>query len=158
MAVLLRRAGCARPMEFDLQKLATVFASIRQALQKAAIPARLSLPHRLPFRCVKGIAPFGDSNGEPILALRKHADARAAHEVSANKKSVMITPLEEESYRCLGKRWRSALPGTRSGFCPPSSGYLSSRVNRHYDQRLMAFMLSVANWRSIPPTRHDVLL
>ncbi|QUJ00989.1 hypothetical protein KCP73_11150 [Salmonella enterica subsp. enterica] len=37
--------------------------------------------------------------------------------------------------------------------CPPSSGYLSSRVNRHYDQRLDGIFMLSANWRSIPPTQ-----
>lgn len=99
-------------MEFDLAKNWQLACQcIRQALQKAAIPATaIAAVSACSMR--EGIVIY-DSNGEPIWACA-NVDARAAREVS-ELKSCTITPLRRKFIVAPGKRWRSALFRVCSG-------------------------------------------
>lgn len=120
-------------MEFDLAKNWQLACQcIRQALQKAAIPATaIAAVSACSMR--EGIVIY-DSNGEPIWACA-NVDARAAHEVS-ELKELHDNTFEEEVYRCSGQTLAlSAIPRLL-WLAHHRPDYLSSRVNRHYDQRL----------------------
>lgn len=95
-------------MEFDLAKNWQLACQcIRQALQKAAIPATaIAAVSACSMR--EGIVIY-DSNGEPIWACA-NVDARAAHEVS-ELKELHDNTFEEEVYRCSGQTLAlSAIP------------------------------------------------
>lgn len=95
-------------MEFDLAKNWQLACQcIRQALQKAAIPATaIAAVSACSMR--EGIVIY-DSDGEPIWACA-NVDARAAHEVS-ELKELHDNTFEEEVYRCSGQTLAlSAIP------------------------------------------------
>ncbi|QUI97892.1 hypothetical protein KCP76_10770 [Salmonella enterica subsp. enterica serovar Weltevreden] len=131
-------SGRARYCTFDKVNLAKNWQLAlpvypNKALQKPPSLQRLSLPYR-PARCVKALLVHDSNGSEPIWGCA-NVDARAA-EVS-ELKSCTITPLREEVLSLLRRRNAGAQRYSASALAPPSSGYyLSSRVSRHYDQRL----------------------